>query len=47
MVLFLLMEEVPNDLRMSLYMDLTKHGSDAVKKMLRDKRLASKLLKGM
>jgi len=47
LVLFLLMEEVPNDLRMSLYVDLTKHGSDEVKKMLRDKRLAAKLLKGM
>ncbi len=47
LVQFMLMEEVPNDLRMSLYMDLTKHGSDEVKKMLRDKRLAGKLLKGM
>ena len=47
LVLFMLMKEVPNDLRMSLYMDLTNHGSDKVKEMLRDKRLADKLLKGM
>jgi len=47
LVQFLLIEEIPNDLRMSLYMDLTKYGSDEVKKMLRDKRLAAKLLKGM
>ena len=31
----------------SLYMDLTKNGSDPIKEMLRDKRLATKLLKGM
>ncbi|MBT5224231.1 MAG: AAA domain-containing protein [Candidatus Marinimicrobia bacterium] len=47
LVLFLLMEEIPNDLRMSLFMDLSKHSSNEVKKMLRDKRLAGKLLKGM
>ena len=47
LVQFLLMEEVPNDLRMSLFMDLSKHSSNDVKKMLRDKRLAGKLLKGM
>ena len=47
LVLFLLMEEIPNDLRMSLFMDLAKHGSDDVKRMTRDKRLAGKLLKGM
>ena len=41
----MLTEAVPNDLRMSLYMDLTKHGSDEVKEMLRDKRLADKVLR--
>ncbi len=46
-VSFMLSEVIPNDLRMSLYMDLTKHGSDEVKEMLRDKRLAGKVLKGM
>ncbi len=47
LVLFLLLEVIPNDLRMSLYMDLIKDGSKEVKEMLRDKRIATKLLKGM
>ncbi len=47
LVLFLLLEVIPNDLRMSLYMDLIKNGSKEVKEMLRDKRIATKLLKGM
>jgi MoxR-like ATPase len=47
LVLFMLSKVIPNDLQTSLYMDLTKHGSDKVKEMMRDKRLASKLLKGM
>lgn len=47
LVLFLLLEVIPNDLRMSLYMDLVKDGSKEVKEMLRDKRIATKLLKGM
>ena len=44
LVQFLLLETIPNDLLMSLYMDLQKHGSDEIKKMTRDKKLASKLL---
>jgi len=47
LVSFMLSKSIPNDLQTSLYMDLTKNGSEAVKKMLRDKRLATKLLKGM
>ena len=37
-------ETIPNDLLMSLYMDLQKHGNDEIKEMTRDKKLASKLL---
>ena len=44
---FLLMKEIPNDLRMSLYMDLSKNASELVKAMMRDKKLATILLKGM
>ena len=44
LVQFLLLETIPNDLLMSLYMDLQKHGSDEIIKMTRDKKLASKLL---
>ena len=41
---FLMFETIPNDLLMSLYMDLQKHGNDEIKEMTRDKKLASKLL---
>jgi len=44
---FLLIKEIPNDLRMSLYMDLSKNASELVKSMMRDKKLATILLKGM
>ena len=44
LVEFLLLDTIPNDLLMSLYMDLQKHGGDEIKKMTRDKKLASKLL---
>ena len=47
LVSFMLSKVIPNDLQTSLYMDLTKHGSDEIKEMLRDKRLATKLLEGM
>ena len=47
LISFLLLEVIPNDLRMSLYMDLTKDSSEHVKEMLRDKRIANILLKGM
>lgn len=47
LVSFMLSKVIPNDLQTSLYMDLTKNGSDTIKEMLRDKRLATKLLKGM
>ncbi len=44
LVSFLLMNTIPNDLLMSLYMDISKNGTDKVKEMVKDKRLANKLL---
>jgi hypothetical protein len=44
LVQFLLLDTIPNDLLMSLYMDLQKHGGDQIKEMTRDKKLANKLL---
>jgi hypothetical protein len=44
LIKFLMFETIPNDLLMSLYMDLQKHGSDEIKEMTRDKKLANKLL---
>ena len=41
---FLLLDIIPNDLLMSLYMDLSKNAPDEVKTMVKDKRLANKLL---
>jgi hypothetical protein len=38
---------VPNDLKMSFYLDLSKEGSEVVKNMLKDKRLAKLLLGSM
>ena len=43
----MLLTTLPNDLRMSFHSDLMKNGSDKVKAMLRDKRLAKLLLDGM
>ena len=47
LISFLLLDVIPNDLRMSLYMDLIKNSTEHVKEMLRDKRIANTLLKGM
>ncbi len=47
LISFLLLDVIPNDLRMSLYMDLIKNSPEHVKEMLRDKRIANTLLKGM
>ena len=44
---FLLLDIIPNDLLMSLYMDLQKHGGDEIKEMTRDKKLTSKLLSSL
>ena len=44
LIKFLMFETIPDDLLMSLYMDLQKHGSDKIKEMTRDKKLANKLL---
>jgi len=41
---FLLQEAIPNDLRGSLLMDLSRHDSAAAKNLLKDKRLARLLL---
>lgn len=41
---FFLLEVIPNDLKMSLYMDLGKESGPEVKEMLKDKRLAKLLL---
>lgn len=45
LIQFLQLEEIPNDLLMSLYMDLSKNGNDTIKQMIRDNNLALKLLK--
>jgi hypothetical protein len=44
---FLLHQSIPNDLKMSFYLDLSKDGSETVKGMLKDKRLAKLLLASM
>ena len=44
---FLLHHSIPNDLKMSFYLDLSKDGSETVKAMLKDKRLAKLLLGSM
>lgn len=44
LVQFLLLDTIPNDLLMSLYIDLQKHGGDQIKEMTRNKKLANKLL---
>lgn len=41
---FLLQESIPNDLRGSLMMDLSRHQTAGVKSLLRDKRIAKLLL---
>lgn len=44
---FLLLESIPNDLRMAMVMDIQRHASEEVITMLRDKRLAFLLLDSM
>ena len=44
---FLLHHSIPNDLKMSFYLDLSKDGSETVRGMLKDKRLAKLLLGSM
>jgi hypothetical protein len=44
LVEFILLDEIPNDLKMSLFMDLNKEGAAEVRSMLKDKRLAKLLL---
>ena len=47
LVEFMLLDILPNDLRMSFHSDLMKNGSEKIKAMIRDKRLASLLIDGM
>jgi MoxR-like ATPase len=47
LVAFLMLDALPNDLRVSLHRDLLRDGSDAVKVMLRDPKLAKLMLAGM
>jgi hypothetical protein len=47
LVAFLMLDALPNDLRVSLHRDLLRDGSDAVKGMLRDPKLAKLMLAGM
>ena len=47
LVSFLLIDEIPKDLLMSLYMDLSKNASDEIKSMLRVKNLAQYLIDAM
>ncbi|MBI5513426.1 MAG: AAA family ATPase [Deltaproteobacteria bacterium] len=47
LVSFLLHKDLPNDLRVALHKDLLRDGTEAVKEMLRDKRLAELMLAGM
>ena len=47
LVSFLLIDEIPKDLLMSLYMDLSKNASDEIKSMLRVKTLAQYLIDAM
>lgn len=44
---FLLHDDIPNDLRASVLLDLTKHSTAATKDLLKDKRLAKLLLEKM
>lgn len=44
LVEFMLLDAIPNDLKMSLFMDLNKEGDEHVKQMLKDKKLAKLLL---
>jgi MoxR-like ATPase len=47
LIFFFLLDCIPKDLSMSLYMDLLKSSNDEIKEMLRDKRLASFLIDSM
>lgn len=47
LVKFLLLDSIPNDLKMSFYLDISKEGSAEVKELLKDPRLAKLLLGSM
>lgn len=44
---FLLHDDIPNDLRSSVLLDLTKYSTAATKELLKDRRLAKLLLEKM
>ena len=44
---FMLLESIPNEIKMTLYMDLIKEGSSELKEILKDKRLAILLLNSL
>ena len=44
LVSFFLLDSIPKDLKMSLYMDISKECSTEVKEMLKDKKLAKLLI---
>lgn len=47
LVEFILLESIPNDLKMSFFMDLNKESKKEVKEMLKDKKLAKLLLESL
>ena len=47
LVSFLLLKTLPNDLRVALHKDMLADGTEALKAILRDKRLAELMLAGM
>lgn len=47
LIAFLLLEDLPNDLRFSLHRDLTALGRHEVSAMMRDRRFAALILQGM
>ena len=47
LVNFLLHESIPNDLKLSFYMDISKEGSNSLKELVKDPKLAKLLLSSM
>jgi hypothetical protein len=47
LVEFILLESIPNDLKMSFFIDLNKESKKEVKEMLKDKKLARLLLESL
>lgn len=47
LVNFIVLDAIPNDLKMSLFLDLNKEANEQVKEMLKDKKLAKLLLSSL